>query len=93
MDRNTALIVTALSVFLCACPGLALCSTGGLMAFGASLPDCTGDCRAASILGVVMLVFGLFISLIPLVVGVVSYRMARPPEPPADVHQPLPPAI
>lgn len=82
MNRTTAIIVTAVSVLLCGCPGLALAALGVMAAFGSQMPEVmaqnTGTPQDA-LLGAGMFVcFGAILILIPVVVGMLTLRNARP---------------
>jgi hypothetical protein len=95
-NRNTGLIATIVSAFLCGCPALFLCIFGILAATG-SLPYTTevnGVPRSgvvAPVAGVVLLCLALLLILIPVILGAVTL-LRRPAAPPPPSDEPLPPA-
>lgn len=82
MNRTTAIIVTAASVLLCGCPGFALAALGVMAAFGSQMPEVMAQNAGTpqeALLGAGMFVcFGGILILIPVVVGMLSLRNARP---------------
>lgn len=81
MNRTTAIIVTAVSVLLCGCPGLGLAGLGIMAAFGSQMPEVMAQNAGTpqeALLGAGMFVcFGGILILIPVLVGVLSLRNAR----------------
>lgn len=93
MDRNTAIVLTVISVFLCTCPGLFLCAGAGLM-FLVSGDFSYSDQQIINIAAAVVLTIGFLISLVPVGVGYFTLRQRQAaPVTPVDPHEPLPPAI
>ena len=88
MDNKTrGLIITIVAGVLFGCPGLFL------MAFGiiALLPDPANPLSIGAIqVGVVSLLFGVILVIIPIAVGFFALRTK--PEAPDNSNQPLPPA-
>lgn len=92
MDRRTGLILTLVSVLLCACPGLTLCTSGFFVASGSS-----GESGAILMAaGIAAIASGILMSLIPIVLAVITWRLPeRPPKPltQEELGEKLPPAI
>lgn len=92
MNRDTALILTIASVILCACPGLVFCFAGGITAMAGRLETPTEP--IAVIVGIILLGFGIFLVLIPLIIGYFSLRRPKSiAEKPQNPDESLPPAI
>jgi membrane protein implicated in regulation of membrane protease activity len=92
MDRRIGLILTLLSVLLCACPGLTLCSSGYYVLSG----SIGANGLVATLAGISAVVSGVLMSIIPLVLAVVTWRLPdRPLKPvtPEELDEKLPPAI
>ena len=96
MERNTAIILTAVSAILCGCPGLAILCVGSFSTLGGVIGDIDGDPAAAIVSGLAFLCLGMLMAAIPVVVGVLTLR-SKPGEavipPPSMPDEPLPPAI
>lgn len=93
MDRQTGLILAAISILLCACPGLFSCVFGGLIIASPAI-DPTMDVSASWWLGALMMVCGLGLSLIPVGIGAFFLsRKAAPGYTPQELDEKLPPAI
>jgi hypothetical protein len=94
MNRTTAIVITVVSALLCACPGLALIALGAMAAFGSQVPEVMAqntNTPEEVLLGSGMFIcFGAVLILIPVIVGVLSIRFAKPSEPRVD--GPIPPA-
>lgn len=94
MSRNTSIVVTVITAFLCGCPGLFLCVVGGITATGwmpytVTVNGITNQGLLPSSYGVAILCVSLILMAIPVVIGVVTLR--RKPAPAVD-NEPLPPA-
>jgi hypothetical protein len=92
MDRRTGLILTLVSVLPCACPGLTLCTSGFFVTAGSNADS--GLIIMAA--GIAAIASGILMSLIPVVLAVITWRLPeRPPEPltPEELGEKLPPAI
>lgn len=92
MDRRTGLILTLLSVLLCACPGLTLFTSGFYIFSGNN----AGNGLIAILAGVAAIASGALMSLIPVALAVVTWRLPdRPQKPlnPDELNEELPPAI
>lgn len=92
-NKNTGIIATVVSVFLCGCPGLFLCLFGAISAFGGGTFN-AGD-NSQSIpptVGFVLICLSLIFILIP--VGVGFFMLRKKPEAAAVPvnNDPLPPA-
>lgn len=76
--KKVGLIVTAVTVVLCGCPGLCLLVFGGLMAVGGSVPseyvDTTGD---PLLVGMVFLCLGLLLTVLPIGAGIYTFLQSR----------------
>lgn len=96
MERNTAIILTATSVLLCACPGVLICVLGaGFITYGASATTVDND---AVILGMISLICGSSLSLVPVGVALAGFGKRFGRRKPIqvkqeDLHDDLPPAI
>jgi hypothetical protein len=93
MDRQNGLILAAISLVLCACPGLSLCVFGGLF-FTLPVTDPAVDAAAFQWTGALFLLCGLGLSLIPVFIGLL-FLIRKPAKPitPVDLDEKLPPAI
>jgi len=94
-NRNNGIIATAVSAFLCGCPGLFLCIFGiataaGFSTFNTDLNGVTNTGALPTAYGYVMLCGALILILIPVVIGVVTLR--KKPEVVPVSNEPLPPA-
>ncbi len=95
MQRSTALILVLLAVFLCTCPGLAICLTGGLVVIGNSSDPTLGEPFLA-LAGWFAIISGLGIAVVPVIIAVVALRLPGPKQAPlsqADLEEDLPPPI
>lgn len=93
MDRNTAIVLTVISVFLCTCPGLFLCASAGIM-FLVSGDFSASDQQIINIAAAILLAIGFLISFVPVGVGYFTLRQPKAaPVAPVDPNEPLPPAI
>ncbi len=93
MDRKTlAITLTVASAMLCACPGLSLCLLGAIAApQGGSFDFATGSGDPTSLIGFAALCVGIgFVVIAGLVI---FFAWQRKPAPPANINEPLPPAI
>jgi hypothetical protein len=85
MNRTTAIIITAVTALCCGLPGLGLMCLGTLAAMGSQMPEAMAGNPSTPeevLIGAVMfLCVGLILLVIPLVAGVVSFKMAKPAEP------------
>lgn len=94
MNRTTAIVITVVSALLCGCPGLVLLGIGALAAFGSQVPDVmaqNANTPQEVLLGSLMFIcFGVVLLLIPVIVGVLSIRYAKPAETSLDEY--IPPA-
>lgn len=94
MNKNTAIIVTVLTVLCCGCPGIFLCGFGGatsagIMPYTTEINGVTDQGILPATYGYVMLCLSLIFIAIPIVVGVVTLRK-KPEEVPFN-NEPLPP--
>jgi hypothetical protein len=96
MERNTAIILTAVSAILCGCPGLAILCVGSLSTLGGLSDNLDGDAATAIGVGLAFLCIGVLMAAVPVAVGVLTLR-SKPGEaaspPPSKPDEPLPPAI
>lgn len=94
MNRTTAIIITVVSALLCGCPGVALGALGIMAAFGSQMPEVMaqnpGTPQEALFGAGMFICFGAVLILIPIIVGVLSIRMAKPDEP--SIYEPPTPA-
>jgi hypothetical protein len=92
MNKTTAIIITIVTVFLCGCPGLALAGVGALAVFGSQVPEVMAQNASTPqdvLLGSgVFICFGGLMILIPVIVGFLSIRYAKPSEPGMDGSMP-----
>lgn len=93
MDRQTGLILAAVTLVLCACPGVAMCVFGGLF-FTVPVNDPGVDANLIAWTGAFLMMCGFGLSLIPVVIGgVFLLRKEDKPLSPAELDEKLPPAI
>ena len=83
MNRNTAIIATVATAVLCGCPGLFSCLFGAIFALGgmtgnATINDVPTDPTTALLYGVGSICFGIIFIAIPIAVGVLTLRNAKP---------------
>lgn len=82
MNRTTAMIVTIVSALFCGIPSLVLMCFGVLALFGAQMPEVMAQNPTATpeevMLGAGMfLCLGAVFLIIPILVGVFSFRMSK----------------
>jgi hypothetical protein len=83
MDKNTGMILTAISIVFCACPGLAAICTGvmGVSTLaGLVIDEPIAEPEAflgSAGFGVMSFICGLILIAIPVVLGIVTYRSSR----------------
>lgn len=81
--RTTAIVSTIVAVLLCGCPGLFALFFGGMFAIVGQVPgadiDMFGSSDPTSALGfgIGFICGGLIFILIPIVVGILTFRRAR----------------
>jgi hypothetical protein len=95
MDRTTGIILTIVTIFLCACPGLAALGIGFVGAMG-GFPGMapTGlDPGAAVAVGLTLACIGVIGLLVPVLVAVLTLRPPRRPPPPTGPDEPIPPPV
>lgn len=100
MNRETALLVTAASAILCACPGLVMCSSS-LISMLASIDAPSSEAGIIQGVSAGMLCLGLASVLIPVAVGYFTLRPSRLEEAqiledtgkPKEMDDTIPPAI
>jgi hypothetical protein len=93
MDRTTGIILTIVTVLLCACPGLVALGLGAVSALG-GFPGMapTGiDPGAAVAGGIALVCIGVIGLLAPVLVAVLTLRRPRRTPPSAGPDEPLPP--
>jgi hypothetical protein len=83
MNRNTAIIATVVTSLLCGCPGIFACFWGAIAASVSFVPGATidiggsSDPTSALITGLGSICGGLLFIVIPVVVGVLTFRNAK----------------
>lgn len=96
MNKTTAIIITVLTSLCCGLPGLGLICFGGMAAMGTQMPEVMANNASTPeevMLGVVMfLCGGLILLVIPVIAGIISFRMIKPEEP-AYFGENVPPAV
>jgi hypothetical protein len=76
--KQVGLIVTAVTVVLCGCPGLCFMVFGVMSAYGGSLPDFTGESPELAIGGGIMMIcLGVIAALIPVGAGIFTYLQSK----------------
>ena len=92
MNKTTAIIITVVSALLCGCPGLALAGLGVMAAFGSQMPEVMaqnpGTPQEALLGSGMFICFGAILILIPIIVGILSIRYAKPNEPSVNESSP-----
>jgi hypothetical protein len=94
MDRNTGIALTLISILLCTCPGLVICSAGGLFAT-VNNSDSTLQEPILTFIGILMVFLGLLVAIIPIFVAFFTLRNkpAKRELTQADLDEVLPPPI
>ena len=98
MTRTTAIIATVVSALACGIPSFVLMCLGVLALFGTQMPDVMaqnpGSTTEDVTLGAgVLLCFGIVLLVIPILVGVFSFKFSKKEEPAAtDTIDYIPPA-
>lgn len=87
--KKIGLIVTAVTAFLCGCPGLCGLIFGILTATNSDLVTTTGNYEA---LGIGMVCLGLLMTLIPVGAGIYTFLQSKN-EGTAEEIEEVPPAI
>lgn len=82
MNRTTAIIVTIVTALLCGLPSLVLMCLGAFALLGTQMPEVMAQNPTATpdevMLGAgVMVCFGAVLLIIPILVGVFSFRMSK----------------
>lgn len=96
MNRTTAIVVTIITALACGIPSLILMCLGVLALFGTQIPEVMAQ-NPGSTPGEVMLGSGVFLCLgavlliIPILVGVFSFRFSKKDDEPSDIQY-IPPA-
>ena len=85
MNRTTATIVTVVSALACGIPSLVLMCLGAMAIFGAQMPEVMAQNPDSTQQDVylgsgVLLCFGVVLLLIPIIVGVFSFRLSKKEE-------------
>ena len=98
MSRTVGMIVTAVTVFCCACPGLFMCIFGGVIAAGQPVSTTVNGVSSSQVYpasyGIGMLCLALILIAIPFVMGFVTWRTKPAVASPvaSDFNGPIPPA-
>jgi len=78
MNRNVGIALTIITVLCCACPGLFMCVSGGLIGAGVPLTTTLNDVTTSQTLpasyGFGLICLSIILILIPVVVGFVTLR-------------------
>jgi len=96
--RQTGIIATVVTAFLCGCPGLLALCWGSLSAVVSFMPGAdiniggSNDPRSALFAGLGSLCLGILFIAIPVVVGVIMLRKKPEAAVPPVNNEPLPPA-
>jgi hypothetical protein len=95
MNRTTAIILTIVTALFCGLPGIGLMCFAGFGMLGTNMPGFyeqnPGATPEQAWLGAGMFIcLGLVLLVIPILVGVFSFRMSKPAEP--TFNEPPPPA-
>jgi hypothetical protein len=94
MNRTVAIVLTVVTALCCGLPGLGGICLGTLSAMGSQMPEVLAqsqtDPQTAVFGGLIWICGGLIGLVIPIVVGIVSFRISRPSEP--EINEPFPPA-
>lgn len=84
MNRTAAISLSVASAVLCGCPGLVLIVIAAAAAYGSQVPEImaqnTGTPQDALLGAGMFLCVGGLLILIPIVVGVISFRFVKPEE-------------
>ncbi|MGE5251578.1 MAG: hypothetical protein ACM3QS_15355 [Bacteroidota bacterium] len=96
MNKNTGLIATIATAFLCGCPALFLCIFGiaaatGNLPYSTEVNGVSQTGTVAPVMGATLLCLALLFILIPVVLGAITL-FSRPAAPPPPPDEPLPPA-
>jgi len=86
MNRNAAIVLTIVTALACGIPSFILMCFGVLALFGAQMPEVMAQNPASTpeevMLGAGMfLCFGAVLLIIPILVGVFSFRLSKKEEP------------
>jgi hypothetical protein len=100
MDKKTAgIIATIVTILFCGCPGLFAVCWGLIAAFASQMPgadiDIAGssDPTAALITGIGSLCVGALFVAIPIVLGIITFRLNKRAAAPVNYNEPIPPAL
>ncbi len=78
-SKKIGIIVAVATALLCGCPGLLICGTGALSMFGSQMPEVLAQTGAsasdAMTGGVMFVVVGGLLMAIPLVAGIIAWRL------------------
>jgi hypothetical protein len=96
MNRTTAIIVTIVTALLCGLPSLVLMCLGVFALLGTQMPEVMAQNPSSTpeeiMLGAgIMLCFGGLLLIIPILVGVFSFRMSKKEDEPINYDY-IPPA-
>jgi len=79
MSRTVGIILTIVTVFCCACPGLFLCIGGGLIAAGQPVTTTINDVQSSQTyppaVGIGLLCLSLILIIIPIAAGFFTFRI------------------
>jgi hypothetical protein len=76
--KKVGLIVTAVTVLLCGCPGACLLVSGATMTAGGSLPSGNlGSNGNSIVVGITSLCFGLLMILVPIGGGIYTFIQSQ----------------
>jgi len=98
MNRTTAMVVTIITSLACGIPSILLLCFGALALLGAQIPEVMaqnpGSPQEVTLGAGVFLCFGAVLLIIPILVGVFSFRLSRQNEPAGtrDTIDYIPPA-
>ena len=93
MNRTTAMIVTIASALLCGIPSLILLCLGVMALLGTQMPEVMAQNPGSSAEDVVLgagmfLCFGAVLLIVPILVGVFSFRLSKKEEPAINDYNP-----
>ena len=96
MNRTMAIILTIVTAVACGLPSIALMCLGGLALMGTQMPEVMAQNPNATpeevTLGAVMfLCVGAVLLLVPILVGIFSFRFSKKNEPETNTFDYIPP--
>lgn len=89
MERRSAVVATLAAALLCGCPGMCVLAYGSSIA-ATGRSQLVSEASTATWLGVFIVCVGCLAVLVPILVGVITFRRSQPIPQIKNIDEPIP---